>query len=1015
MSLFSVVSRFIYGPSHLSRENEEQTYTEIPHPPSLPILGNVHQIDHNLPAASFRLFARQYGEIFSLQIPGSRILNINIHRLTMEVLDEKRFHKTVGGGLLELRGLVGDGLFTAFHGEETWAIAHRILTPAFSPAQIKGMFGDMMDIISQLVLKWERYGDEYAINPAEEYTRLAFDTVALCTMGHRVNSFYSDSIQPFVVSMGDYLLEAQRRLRLPQPIKPFVSTAKWDADREAMNKIVTKVISDRRKSGTNRGDLLDLMLNGRDSKTGTSLSEENIRFQNPAAYAKVRNEVDSVLKGEPIRPEHLNKLPYITAVMREGLRLHSTVPIFAVEAIDDTALLNKYFIQKGTHVLLQIASIHRDPAVYGDDAELFKPERMLDGKFEALPPKAWIPFGNGARACIGRAFAWQEATIALATIFQRFDLVMADSSYDLKIKQTLTIKPDEFYIRAIPRANVAPLIIGKHIKENLPMPKPLQPTTNSSKNDAEGKIMVNVLYGSNTGSSEAFAQRIASSAPLKGFTARVSTLDSASGHLSPNSPNIIITASFEGQPADNAGHFVEDLSNLSGSELKGVPYAVFGCGNKEWVLTYQRVPRLIDEIMEKRGAERLLERGEGDAAGSEFFDAFDAWEAKLWTTLGELYNVQPSEEVKVEDNLDIEVLGRGTERATSLRQHNTGLGKVVQNYALTTDSAQEKRHIEIQLPDNMTYSAGDYLAVLPTNPASSVRRVLKHFNLSKETTITINAKGVTTLPTGRPVSLWEVLSGYVELAQPASKKNMETLIEQAGDEIKDELRALVSNYNDSIIKRRISVLDLLSTYPALPITLSTFLTMLPAMRVRQYSISSSPLWNPSHVTLTISVLNLPSLSRPADEPFLGVASNFLADLKPGDLVQVMVRPSPTMFSLPVDVGTPIVLFCAGAGLAPMRGFIQERAMQKAAGRSDVGEILLFFGCRDPEKDYLYSKTDLEQWVKMGVVDVRTAFSRNSEKSEGCRYVQDRILHDAEDVKAMYRKKAKVCYLPSDFE
>ncbi|KAG9052740.1 hypothetical protein FS842_009326 [Serendipita sp. 407] len=651
MSLFSVVSRFIYGPSHLSRENEEQTYTEIPHPPSLPILGNVHQIDHNLPAASFRLFARQYGEIFSLQIPGSRILNINSHRLTMEVLDEKRFHKTVGGGLLELRGLVGDGLFTAFHGEETWAIAHRILTPAFSPAQIKGMFGDMMDIISQLVLKWERYGDEYAINPAEEYTRLAFDTVALCTMGHRVNSFYSDSIQPFVVSMGDYLLEAQRRLRLPQPIKPFVSTAKWDADREAMNKIVTKVISDRRKSGTNRGDLLDLMLNGRDSKTGTSLSEENIRFQVCTMLVPTIGGLTTLLTTHILncgpRDHVWNALFHHLRTteepsrLRKRLRLHSTVPIFAVEAIDDTALLNKYFIQKGTHVLLQIASIHRDPAVYGDDAELFKPERMLDGKFEALPPKAWIPFGNGARACIGRAFAWQEATIALATIFQRFDLVMADSSYDLKIKQTLTIKPDEFYIRAIPRANVAPLIIGKHIKENLPMPKPLQPTTNSSKNDAEGKIMVNVLYGSNTGSSEAFAQRIASSAPLKGFTARVSTLDSASGHLSPNSPNIIITASFEGQPADNAGHFVEDLSNLSGSELKGVPYAVFGCGNKEWVLTYQRVPRLIDEIMEKRGAERLLERGEGDAAGSEFFDAFDAWEAKLWTTLGEVRLAPP--------------------------------------------------------------------------------------------------------------------------------------------------------------------------------------------------------------------------------------------------------------------------------------------------------------------------------------------------------------------------------------
>ncbi|KAG8833355.1 hypothetical protein FRC17_010824 [Serendipita sp. 399] len=1033
MTLSSVVSRFIYGQPHWHSTDveHEQSYTPIPQPPTLPLIGNILQIDRILPAASFRLLARQYGEIYSLQFPGVQLVNINSHRLVMETLDESRFHKTISPALLELRSLVGDALFTAFHGEENWAVAHRILVPAFSPANIKGMFGDMMDVASQLVLKWERYGEEYLINPSEDYTRLAFDTVALCTMGYRVNSFYSDFIQPFIISMGNYLLEAQRRTRLPGPIKAITSTAQWDADREAMNEIVTKVISDRRKTGIHRGDLLDLMLSGKDPKTGTSLSEENIRWQlltfliaghettsgmlsfityellkNPSAYAKVRNEIDTVLKGEPIRPEHLNKLPYVTAVMREGLRLHSTVPIFAVEPIKDTALLNQYLVRKGTFALLHVESIHRDPAVYGEDAELFRPERMLDGKFEALPPKAWIPFGNGARACIGRAFAWQEATIALATIFQRFDLVMADPSYTLKIKQTLTIKPDEFYIRAIPRANVAPLVIGKQIQQKLPVPKTIQSVTDASKEEDDGRIKVNILYGSNTGSSEAFAQRIASSALVKGFSARISTLDAASGHLSTTSPTIIITASFEGQPADNAGRFVEDLTNLSGSKLEGVTYAVFGCGNKDWVLTYQRIPRLIDETMEKLGAKRLLERGEGDAAGSEFFDAFDAWEANLWEVLGEVYNVKPLVDAKAEENLDIQVLGNGTERATSLRQPNAGLGKVVENYVLTTGAIEEKRHIEIRLPENMTYSAGDYLAVLPTNPPASVRRVLKHFNLSEEATIIINTKGATTLPTGQPVSLWQILSGYIELAQPASKRNLETLIEQATGELQETLRAMVADYNDSIVKYRISVLDLLCTYPALPVSLSTFLTMLPAMRIRQYSISSSPLWNPSHVTLTISILNSPSLSRPTEERFLGVASNFLADLKPGDLVQVMVRQSATVFSLPADVHTPIVLFCAGAGLAPMRGFIQERAMQKAAGRKDVGEILLFFGCRDPEKDYLYAKSELARWVELGVVDVRPTFSQKPEMSEGCRYVQHRVLRDADDVRTMYQKKAK---------
>jgi len=76
----------------------------------------------------------------------------------------------------------------------------------------------------------------------------------------------------------------------------------------------------------------------------------------------------------------------------------------------------------------------------------------------------------------------------------------------------------------------------------------------------------------------------------------------------------------------------------------------------------------------------------------------------------------------------------------------------------------------------------------------------------------------------------------------------------------------------------------------------------------------------------------------------------------------------------------------------MRGFIQERALQKEAGR-DVGKMLLFFGCRSPDDDFLYSKTDFEKWSKLGILEIRTAFSRDSGKSEECRYVQDRTWKD----------------------
>jgi cytochrome P450 len=99
----------------------------------------------------------------------------------------------------------------------------------------------------------------------------------------------------------------------------------------------------------------------------------------------VRKEVDTVLEGKPIQPEHLGKLPYIVAVMREGLRLHPPAPAITVTPFEDEVIGGKYLVRKGNMATVQIAFLHRDPLVYGEDAESFKPERMLDGKFEALP------------------------------------------------------------------------------------------------------------------------------------------------------------------------------------------------------------------------------------------------------------------------------------------------------------------------------------------------------------------------------------------------------------------------------------------------------------------------------------------------------------------------------------------------------------------------------------------------------------------------------------------------------
>jgi cytochrome P450/NADPH-cytochrome P450 reductase len=205
--------------------------------------------------------------------------------------------------------------------------------------------------------------------------------------------------------------------------------------------------------------------------------------------------------------------------------------------------------------------------------------------------------------------------------------------------------------------------------------------------------------------------------------------------------------------------------------------------------------------------------------------------------------------------------------------------------------------------------------------------------------------------------------------------------------------------------KRLSPLDLLELCPSAALSFASFLSMLPPLRIRQYSISSSPLADPTTTTITLSVLDQEAFGS-SGKRFLGVASNFLANTEPGDYIQVAVKPSRVAFHPPNDIAnTPLVMVCAGTGLAPFRGFVMERALQIAAGRK-LAPALLFVGCRGPGKDVLYAE-ELAKWTEQGAVDVRYAFSRAKEQSEGCRYIQERVWNDREDVKKLYEGGAKI--------
>jgi cytochrome P450/NADPH-cytochrome P450 reductase len=240
----------------------------------------------------------------------------------------------------------------------------------------------------------------------------------------------------------------------------------------------------------------------------------------------------------------------------------------------------------------------------------------------------------------------------------------------------------------------------------------------------------------------------------------------------------------------------------------------------------------------------------------------------------------------------------------------------------------------------------------------------------------------------KPINVHALLSGYVELSQPASSGDIRALLKYTPEANKQALDTLLASHAELVMSVRLSVLDILERHKDIAIPFPAYLQLLPSMRVRQYSISSSPLHNAQHATLTISVVNAPALAD-SEQAFLGVGSSFLAGVRAGDRVAISVRPSNALFHLPADLDVPVVMFAAGSGLAPMRGFIQERAEQRKAGR-ETGRMVLYYGCRSPEDDYLYSDSDLKEWEALGVVQVRPAFSRKTEASEGCKYVQERV-------------------------
>lgn len=247
----------------------------IPGPPGLPLVGNMSDIDPENPTLSLCRLSAQYGPIWRFSLAGKERIVIGSQALMDEVCDEERFSKVVAAALEQVRNGLHDGLFTAYGPQErNWGIAHRVLLPQLGPLSIRNMFNEMHDVASQLVMKWARHGSNHTIQVVDDFTRLTLDTIALCAMDYRFNSYYYQNMHPFVDAMADFLKVSGDRARrdpISQMFYRAETTKYWD-DVELMRKTSLEVIKTRREHPTEKKDLLNGMLYGVDPKTGETMS-----------------------------------------------------------------------------------------------------------------------------------------------------------------------------------------------------------------------------------------------------------------------------------------------------------------------------------------------------------------------------------------------------------------------------------------------------------------------------------------------------------------------------------------------------------------------------------------------------------------------------------------------------------------------------------------------------------------------------------------------------------------------
>ncbi|KAJ6466419.1 putative cytochrome P450 oxidoreductase [Mycena sanguinolenta] len=603
----------------------------------------------------------------------------------------------------------------------------------------------------------------------------------------------------------------------------------------------------------------------------------------------------------------------------------------------------------------------------------------------------------------------------------------------------------------------------------------------------ESKKRIVIFYGSQTGTAEEYAIRLAKEAKTKfGLASLVCDPEEYDFENLAQIPDdcavFFVMATYgEGEPTDNAVQLMQSLQDEAFDfgkgerQLEGLKYVVFGLGNKTYE-HYNLIGRQVDAELTKMGAVRIGERGEGDDDKSMEEDYLE-WKDGMWDAFATAMGVEEGQGGDSPDFVVSELadhtpekvyLGELSARALTKTK---GIHDAKNPYPAPITASRELFqttvdrncvHIELNTEGSgITYQHGDHVGVWPLNPDIEVTRLLCALGLydKKDTVIGIESldPALAKVPFPVPTTYATVLRHYIDISAVVGRQILGSLSKFAPTpEAEEAMKTLNSNkeeYHSIIANGCLKLGEVLQLAAGNDITATPtpenttawkipfdiIVSAIPRLQPRYYSISSSPKLYPTSIHVTAVVLkyqSIPSARVPPKWVF-GVGSNFLLNLKyaaTGETAPMVAEVSQPVyaidgprgayknetvykspvhvrrstFRLPTNPKSPVIMIGPGTGVAPFRGFVQERvalarrSIEKNGpdALADWGQISLFYGCRKSTEDFLYK----EEWPQYseelkGKFRMHCAFSREPPyKPDGSKiYVQDLLWDDREHV------------------